>query len=287
MADLLGLPAAKELQEEIINKLEEFKKSSNYPGRLPKLAIVRVGERADDLYYEKSAVKKIDTLGMETSISAFPANIKQDEFLREFSKINEDDGIDGILMFSPLPNTLNEKEILDIMKPEKDLDGLTKTNQVKVYLGERDGYAPCTAAAVMQLLKYSKTSLAGKNVVVIGRSAVIGKPVSMLLLKENATVTICHSKTDNIEEVCKRADVLVAAVGRAKMVTDAFVKNGAVVIDVGINQDSDGNMCGDVDYDKVAPKASLITPVPRGVGSVTTTILASHLLDAAIKKTKN
>ena len=139
----------------------------------------------------------------------------------------------------------------------------------------------------MQLLKYSKTPLEGKKVVVIGRSSVIGKPVSMLLLKENATVTICHSKTENIEEICKGADVLVAAVGRAKMVTDAFVKEGAVVIDVGINQDADGNMCGDVDYDKVADKASLITPVPRGVGSVTTTVLAAHLLEAAIKKAKN
>lgn len=287
MADLLGLPAAKELQEEIINKLKEFKTSSDYKGRLPKLAIVRVGERADDLYYENSAVKKIAALGMESSTFAFPSDIKQDEFLSEFSKINEDEGIDGILMFSPLPKTLNEKEVLAIMKPEKDLDGLTKTNQVKIYLGESDGYAPCTAAAVMQLLKYSKTPLEGKKVVVIGRSSVIGKPVSMLLLKENATVTICHSKTENIEEICKGADVLVAAVGRAKMVTDAFVKEGAVVIDVGINQDADGNMCGDVDYDKVADKASLITPVPRGVGSVTTTVLAAHLLEAAIKKAKN
>ena len=284
MADLLGLPAAKELQEEIIEKLDIFRKSSNYPGRLPRLGIVRVGERPDDLYYESSAVKKIASLGMESSVFSFQGDISHGRFLEEFIKINEDDSIDGILMFSPLPKTLDENEILSVMDPDKDLDGLTRPNQVKVYLGEDGGFAPCTAAAVMQILKYAKVELSGKKVVVLGRSKVIGKPVSMLLLKENATVTICHSKTEALAGICSEADILIAAAGRAKMVTDDFIKDGAVVVDVGINQDPDGNMCGDVDYDKAVPKACLITPVPRGVGSVTTTILASHLLEAAIKK---
>lgn len=283
MADLTGRVVAEELSKKIKSDLEDYKKSPVYPGRVPCLGIVRVGARPDDIYYEKSAVKKIDALGMETEIFTFPADISDADFRKEFRVINDNDHIDGILLFAPLPDHIDEKKAVEIMKPEKDLDGLNFINQAKVYAGETDGFAPCTAMAVVRMLKVAGVELEGKNVTVLGRSIVIGKPVSMLLLRENATVTICHSATKELKKVCQCADIIVAAVGCAKMVDDSYVSDGAIVIDVGINNDECGNMCGDVDYDKVAPKASLITPVPGGVGNVTTTILAEHLLAAAVK----
>ena len=220
---------------------------------------------------------------METRIFEFPGDISEGSFSEEFKIINKSPDIDGILLFLPLPDTINEKNITGILNPEKDMDGLTLINQAKLYSGDTSGYVPCTADAVMQMLKYAEVDLTGKNVAVVGRSLVIGKPVAMMLTAENATVTICHSKTHNLKEVCKRADIVIAAVGRPRMIDGDYISEGTIVIDVGINVDSEGNMCGDADYESVSKKASLITPVPGGVGSVTTTVLASHLLDAAIK----
>jgi len=283
MADLTGRIVAEELCKKIKNDLKDYMESPFYPGRVPCLGIVRVGERADDIYYENSAVKKIKALGMDTEIFTFPADIPDSDFRKEFKVINENDHIDGILLFAPLPPHIDEKKAVEIMKPEKDLDGLNFINQAKVYAGETDGFAPCTAMAVVRMLKVAGVELEGKNVTVLGRSIVIGKPVSMLLLRENATVTICHSSTKDLKKVCQNSDIIVAAVGCAKMVDDTYVSEGTIVVDVGINNDERGHMCGDVDYDKVADKASLITPVPGGVGNVTTTILAEHLLMAAMK----
>lgn len=283
MAELRGSTATKKIQEQIQRKLEEYKNSGQYPGRVPKLGIVRVGKRQDDIAYENGAVKRVQSLGMDTEVFEFPEDIGNETFIREFKKINDRDDIDGILLFSPLPNSLDEKAVLDVLNPQKDLDGLTLLNQARLYRGEECGFVPCTADAVIQILKHAGVELAGKNVAVVGRSPVIGKPVSMLLSCEDATVTMCHSKTKDLKEICIRSDVVVAAAGRARMINGDYIREGSVVIDVGINTDSDGNMCGDVDYDSVYEKASLVTPVPGGVGSVTTTILAAHLLDAAIK----
>ena len=283
MAELRGSAAAKEIQEQIIKRLEEYKNSGDYPGRVPRLGIVRVGKRQDDIAYENGAVKRIRSLGMEAEVFKYPEDISNERFLKEFKSVNDNKTIDGILLFSPLPASLDERKILDILNPEKDLDGLTLFNQARLYRGEECGFVPCTADAVIQILKHAGVELTGKNVAVVGRSPVIGKPVSMLLSCEDATVTMCHSKTKDLKDICRRADIVVAAVGRPRMIDEGYISEGCIVIDVGINVDPDGNICGDVDYDSVSTKASLITPVPGGVGSVTTTILASHLLDAAIK----
>ena len=208
-------------------------------------------------------------------------NIDNDTFQKEFDKINEDEDIDGILLLRPLPKHLDEKAIENRIASVKDLDGISPMNLAKVYAGDPTGYGPCTAEAVIEMLDYAGVDLKGKRAVVIGRSLVIGKPVAMMLMKKNATVTVCHTKTVDMPGVCKGAEVLVAAAGVAKMVDKSFVADGAVVIDVGINVDEDGNLCGDVDFEDVAENASVCTPVPGGVGSVTTSVLAKHLLKAA------
>lgn len=277
MADILGTEAAKAIQEEIKAELAQ------YQGRTPRLAIVRVGERPDDMAYEKSATKRIESLGMEVKKFTFAADITDAEFRDEFRHINNDPGIDGILMFSPLPSTIDEKKILAIMNPEKDIDGLTLTNQALIYSGDEEGFAPCTSEAVVRILDYAGIELKGKKVTVVGRGKVIGKPVSVLLTGRDATVTVCHSKTADLKAECRNAEIVVVAIGQARMIDESYISDGAVVIDVGINVDDDGNLCGDVDYDSVSKKAALITPVPRGVGSVTTTVLAAHLLRAARK----
>ena len=189
--------------------------------------------------------------------------------------------MDGILLLRPLPKHIDEKEVERRINPKKDIDGISPYNMAKVYAGEKDGFAPCTAEAVLEMLDFAGIDLTGKRVTVIGRSLVIGKPVAQLLMGKNATVTVCHTRTKEIESRCAEAEVLVAAAGSPKMVTPSYVKEGAIVIDVGINVDSNGNLCGDVDFDSVASHTSIITPVPGGVGSVTTSVLAKHVLRAA------
>lgn len=283
MAELLGGPVAQKICENIIDRLEKAKKSDKYPGRLPKLAIVRVGKREDDLAYERGAVKRIEKVGMDCETFEFDTDITNEEFQKEFIKINSDNDIDGILLFMPLPKHINTQEAIANFCPDKDLDGLTLGNMAALYAGT-DGYAPCTAEAVIKLLEYSDIDVDGKNVTVIGRSNVIGKPVSMMLIDKNATVTVCHSHTKNLKDICQRAEILVAAIGRAKMIDDSYISDGTVVIDVGVNVDEDGNLCGDTDFESVSKKASLITPVPRGVGNITTSVLSEHLLRSYLKK---
>lgn len=283
MAELLGGPVAQKIGENIIDRLEKAKKSDKYPGRLPKLAIVRVGKREDDLAYERGAVKRTEKVGMDCETFEFDTDITNEEFQKEFIKINSDNDIDGILLFMPLPKHINTQEAIANFCPDKDLDGLTLGNMAALYAGT-DGYAPCTAEAVIKLLEYSDIDVDGKNVTVIGRSNVIGKPVSMMLIDKNATVTVCHSHTKNLKDICQRAEILVAAIGRAKMIDDSYISDGTVVIDVGVNVDEDGNLCGDTDFESVSKKASLITPVPRGVGNITTSVLSEHLLRSYLKK---
>lgn len=278
MEILKGLPVANAINE----KLMEQVKSTEGP--LPHLAIIRVGERPDDCSYERGAVKKMDKVGVRCTTYTFDADIDNETFQAEFDKINENPDIDGILMLRPLPKQLDEKQIENKIDPRKDLDGISPLNLAKVYAGDESGYAPCTAEAVIEMLDYAGIDIKGKRVTVVGRSLVIGKPVSMLLMKRNATVTVCHTKTVDMAGTCKNAEILVAAAGSARMIKKEYVADGAVVIDVGINVDDEGNLCGDVDFDAISDIAAAATPVPGGVGSVTTSVLAKHLVKAAMAR---
>ncbi len=271
-----GKPVADKISKELINEVDNLVKE----GINPKLAILRVGSRPDDLAYERGALKRCQTIGIETKVVQLPENISQEEYINEIYKLNDDKKVNGILMFRPLPKHLNEDEIKYHIDPKKDIDCFNPINTAKIAENDKSGFPPCTPTAVVEILKYYNIDLSGANIVVLGRSMVVGKPVSMLLLNENSTVTICHSRTRNLQEISSRADVVIAAVGKAKMVTSDYVKNGAVVIDVGINVDNNGNLCGDVDTENLLEKVSMITPVPGGVGSVTTSILASHVVKA-------
>ncbi|WP_072886936.1 bifunctional 5,10-methylenetetrahydrofolate dehydrogenase/5,10-methenyltetrahydrofolate cyclohydrolase [Tepidibacter formicigenes] len=271
-----GKPVADAMKEVLTKEVEELKAK----GINPKLTIVRVGARGDDLAYERGALKRCDSIGILTEVKELPEDINQEDYINELKKINEDPATHGILCFRPLPKQLDEEAIKYVIAPEKDIDCFSPVNAAKVMEGDKSGFPPCTPTAVVEILKHYDVDLTGKKVVVLGRSMVVGKPAAMLLLNENATVTICHSRTKDLQSVTSEADVLVAAVGRAKMVKENFVKDGAVVIDVGINVDENGKLCGDVDTDSVKDKVSMITPVPGGVGSVTTSILAKHVIKA-------
>lgn len=250
-------------------------------GRVPKLAIVRVGENPDDMSYERGAIKKMENFGLRVQSYVYPAEIADQEFKQEFARINEDPDVTGILLLRPLPKQICEKDIEHMIDPAKDLDGISPANIAKVFAGDSTGYAPCTAEAVIEVLKANGIAISGKRVTIVGRSMVVGKPLSMLMLKENATVTICHTRTQDLKGTCRNAEILVAAAGRARMLDAEYVGEGAVVIDVGINVDENGKLCGDVDFDTIQDKASMATPVPGGVGAVTTAVLAKHLVQAA------
>lgn len=271
-----GKPVADKITEDLKKEV----KNLNEMGINPKLAIVRVGERPDDLAYERGALKRCQNIGIETEVIELDENISQDEFIKAIHKLNEDDKVNGILTFRPLPKHLSEDEIKYEISPKKDIDCFNPINTAKIVENDKTGYPPCTPTAVIEILKHYDINLTGANIVVLGRSMVVGKPLSMLLLNENATVNICHSKTRNLPEIASQADILVAAVGRAKMVKKNYVKDGAIVIDVGVNVDDQGNLCGDVDMEDVLDKVSMITPVPGGVGAVTTSILATNIVKA-------
>ncbi|WP_447497683.1 bifunctional 5,10-methylenetetrahydrofolate dehydrogenase/5,10-methenyltetrahydrofolate cyclohydrolase [Clostridioides difficile] len=271
-----GKPVADKISEELIKEVDLLIKE----GINPKLTIVRVGARSDDLSYERGALKRCQNIGITTEVLELAKDITQEEYIDVLKRVNDDKNVNGILCFRPLPKHLNEEVIKYVIAPEKDVDCFSPINSAKVMEGDKSGFPPCTPTAVVEILKHYNVDLKGSKVTVLGRSMVVGKPVSMLLLSEHATVTICHSKTKNLSGVAAEADVLIAAIGRAKMVDESFVKDGAVVIDVGINVDEEGNLCGDVDTNAVLDKVSMITPVPAGVGSVTTSILAKHVVKA-------
>lgn len=271
-----GKPVADQMSESLIQEVNELVKE----GINPKLTIVRVGARGDDLAYERGALKRCQTIGIQTEVLELPEDVTQEQYIEELTKLNNDKNVHGILCFRPLPKQLDEESIKYVISPDKDVDSFSPINSAKVMEGDTTGFPPCTPTAVVEILKHYNVDLKGANVAVLGRSMVVGKPAAMLLLNENATVTICHSRTKDLAEVTSKADVLVAAVGRARMVKENFVKEDAVVIDVGINVDEEGNLCGDVDTNAVLDKVSMITPVPAGVGSVTTSILAKHVIKA-------
>lgn len=278
MARLLkGIEAAKSISARLQEEVALLKEQ----GVSPCLAILRVGQREDDLAYERGAMKRCDLVGITVKNVVLPEAVTQKELLAAVDEINHDDSIHGCLIFLPLPEHLDEDAVRQALLPAKDVDGITDGSLGAVYGGTGNGYAPCTARACVELLKHYEIPLQGKRVAVIGRSLVIGKPVSMLLLNENATVTICHSRSENLPAICREADILVVAVGKMGLVGADFVRPGQVVLDVGIHMDADGNMRGDVRFDEAEPVVDAITPVPGGVGSVTTAVLASHVVEAA------
>lgn len=274
MLELRGKKVSDGIKEYVSKELETL-------SFVPKLAIVRVGENPDDMSYERGATKKLKSFGLDVASYVFPQDISDEAFKKAFKDINEDDEVTGILLLRPLPRTINEKDIENMIDPKKDLDGISPINIAKVFAGDTSGFSPCTAEAVIEVLKAYDIELTGKRVTVVGRSMVVGKPVSMLLLKENATVTMTHTRTVNLKKTCSDAEIVIAAAGRAKMLNSDYCGQDAVMIDVGINVDDNGKLCGDVDYSTLDGKASAATPVPGGVGTITTAVLAKHLIQAA------
>lgn len=274
MLELRGKKVSDGIKEYVSKELETL-------SFVPKLAIVRVGENPDDMSYERGATKKLKSFGLDVASYVFPQDISDEDFKKAFKDINEDDEVTGILLLRPLPRTINEKDIENMIDPKKDLDGISPINIAKVFAGDTSGFSPCTAEAVIEVLKAYDIELTGKRVTVVGRSMVVGKPVSMLLLKENATVTMTHTRTADLKKTCSDAEIVIAAAGRAKMLNSDYCGQDAVMIDVGINVNENGKLCGDVDYATLDGKASAATPVPGGVGTVTTAVLAKHLIQAA------
>lgn len=274
MLELRGKKVSDGIKEYVSKELETL-------SFVPKLAIVRVGENPDDMSYERGATKKLKSFGLDVASYVSPQDISDEAFKKAFKDINEDDEVTGILLLRPLPRTINEKDIENMIDPKKDLDGISPINIAKVFAGDTTGFSPCTAEAVIEVLKAYDIELTGKRVTVVGRSMIVGKPVSMLLLKENATVTMTHTRTVDLKKTCSDAEIVIAAAGRAKMLNSDYCGQDAVMIDVGINVDENGKLCGDADYATLDGKASAATPVPGGVGTVTTAVLAKHLIQAA------
>lgn len=284
MAEILkGAAVANALDVRTAKAVDELR----LRGVKPALAILRVGERPDDVAYEQAAVRRCAKLGIDTRLVTLPENVMQGALLAQIARLNADLSVHGILMFRPLPPQLDEAAACEALLPAKDLDGITSGSAAALYSGTGTGFASCTAEAVVALLKHYGVELSGKNVAVVGRSLVIGRPVSMLLLGENATVTMCHSRTRDLAGVTRRADIVVAAMGKAEMLGAEYFTPGQTVIDVGINySEAKGKLVGDVDFDAVEPIVAAITPVPAGVGSVTTAVLASHVVRAAERTAK-
>ena len=268
------------VKAKIANEVEKIKADGK---RVPGLAVVIVGDDSASRVYVNNKKKACAEVGFYSEEYALPAETTEEELINLVKNLNTKEDIDGILVQLPLPRHINEKAVIETISPEKDVDAFHVQNVGKIMIGEYS-FLPCTPAGVMELIKSEGIDLSGKDCVVIGRSNIVGKPMAMLLLHANATVTICHSRTQNLKEVCKRADVLVVAIGKAKFVTADMVKEGAVVIDVGMDRDENGKLCGDVDFESVEKVASYITPVPGGVGPMTIAMLMQNTLTAYIDK---
>lgn len=275
-----GSMVTESLNEKITTDVENLKAK----GIQPTLGIVRVGERPDDLSYERTATKRAEKLGIAIEKILLPLDVSEETLLKTVSDINANKNIHGVLMFRPLPKNLNESLISNTLAPEKDIDGITDLSMAGVFASKDLGFAPCTPSAVMEILDHFGVDLTGKRVAVIGRSLVVGKPVAMMLLKKNATVTICHTRTKDLKKRCEEADIIIAAAGKAAMVTKDYVRPGQIVIDVGINwSEEKQKIVGDVDFDAVSSIVDAITPVPGGVGTVTTSVSMLHVVEAAKK----
>lgn len=279
MAELLkGKPVA----EAMVARMQLTAAALKDRGIEPTVCIVRVGERKDDLSYEKGVLKRCAEVGVTARQLVLPETVTQDALEAAFRAVNEDPAVHGILLFRPLPKALDAERIRAMLDPGKDIDGWTDGSLAGVFANTKTGFAPCTAQAVMELLHHYGIDPKGKHAVVIGRSLVIGRPVSMLLMHENATVTTCHTRTVDVPALARTADLLVCAAGVMKGVTEAYTNPDQIVVDVGIHWDeAKGGLSGDVDFDRVAPHVRAITPVPGGVGSITTCVLLDHVLTAA------
>lgn len=263
-----GKKISAEIKEELKEKTAQLKRQGITVG----LAVVRVGEDPASKVYVRNKEKACEYVGIQTKTIVLPEETTEEELLKLVEELNHDDAINGILVQLPLPKQINESRILLAIDPKKDVDGFHPVSVGKMVIGEKT-FLPCTPAGIIEMLKRSGIEIAGRECVVIGRSNIVGKPMALLLLRENGTVTITHSKTRNLKETAKRADILISAIGKAKFITTEYVKEGAVVIDVGMNRDQEGKLCGDVDYESVSKIASAITPVPGGVGPMTVTML--------------
>jgi len=277
MSVIKGTQVAEAMSIEIVERVKKLKER----GIEPCLTIIRVGEDGSEIAYERGAMKRMDKCGIKCISEVFIESITQEKFNAEFRRINEDVTVHGILVLQPLPKHLSIEPLKNLINPLKDIDAISPINLYKVFVSDDSGYAPCTAEGVMETLDFMKTDFTGKKCVVIGRSLVVGRPLGMLLLARNATVTYCHSRTAELAKEAQMADILVAAVGVPKLVKADFANGKMTVVDVGINVDENGKMCGDVDFDNVEPIAANITPVPGGIGSVTTSVLAKHVVKAA------
>jgi len=282
MAELLkGADVVAALGEKMKKDVEEMKGG----GITPMLAILRVGERPDDISYEKGATKRCETIGVAVRNVVLPADVAQEALMKSVEKLNEDDGVHGVLIFRPLPKHLDEEAVCAALKPEKDVDGITEGSLAGVFTGSGKGFAPCTAQACMEILDYYNIDCKSKRAVVIGRSLVVGKPAAVMLMGKHATVTVCHTRTVDMQSVARNAEILIVAAGKMESLTKEFFSPGQIVIDVGINWNEEkGKLCGDVKFDDAEPIVAAITPVPGGVGTVTTSVLVSHVVEAAKKR---
>ena len=253
---------------------------------MPTLAIVRVGERGDDVAYEKGAIKRCEKIGVAVKCFALPQDAAQQDLIDVIESINNDDAVHGCLLFRPLPKHMDDNTVRNALSPAKDVDGITDGSLAGVFSGVKTGFPPCTPQACMEILDYFNIDATGKQAVVIGRSLVVGKPSAMMLIQRNATVTICHTKTVDMPGVCRKGDILIVAAGRAGIVGKDFFREGQIVIDVGINVDENGNLCGDANFAEAEPIVEAITPVPGGVGTVTTSVLVKQVVEAAKRARK-
>ncbi len=279
---LKGKAVSDKMKEKMLKEVKKLEKKEI----VPTLGIIRVGDNPDDIAYEKTIEKQAENLGIEVVKTVFYDNVPEKNLIREIESYNEDETIHGIMLFRPLPARFDEDKIRNLVLPEKDIDGITDESLSMVFAGKKGGFAPCTAQATIEILKHYQLDIKGKNVAILGRSLVVGKPLAMMILGKNGTPIICHSKTKNLKELTQSADIVICAMGKGKMVDDTYFSGNQIVIDVGINVDEQGNLCGDVDFDKVLEQVSAITPVPGGVGGVTTSVLLSNVVSNAVKEMK-
>ncbi|MEL7602611.1 MAG: bifunctional 5,10-methylenetetrahydrofolate dehydrogenase/5,10-methenyltetrahydrofolate cyclohydrolase [Bacillota bacterium] len=282
MAELLkGAQVADALNASLAQEIEAL----NVKGVHPTLAIVRVGERGDDIAYERGAMKRCEKVGVTARQVTLPADISEDALIKQIEALNADTSVHGVLLFRPLPKGLNDDRVRNALAPEKDVDGITDGSLAGVFTGNGVGFPPCTPQACMEVLAYNGIDPKGKRAVVIGRSLVVGKPAAMMLLSRHATVTICHTRTADMPAVCREGEILIVSAGRAGIVDKSYLSPGQVVIDVGINVNEDGSMCGDVKFEDAEAIVGAVTPVPGGVGTVTTSVLVKHVVEAAKRQT--
>lgn len=278
---LEGAPVAAALNERMARETEALKKR----GIVPMLAVLRLGSRPDDLSYETGVKKRCAAVGVQVKNVVLPTGVDSDTFFDTLEKLNEDPAVHGILMFRPLPPHLDGEKARRMLNPAKDIDGCTDASLAGVFTGTDIGFVPCTAQAAMEILDYYGIDCAGKRAVVLGRSLVVGRPVSMLLMHRNATVTTCHTKTVSMPSIARTADILIACTGKMESIGAEYLRKGQVVIDVGIGWNEEkGKLCGDVKFEEAEPVAAAVTPVPGGVGTVTTSVLVSHVIEAAKRK---